>query len=122
MIQAQGPMVVRLTEQRQALSQTGGGADDTFILGDTELEVLVGHPRGLGRGCLKRIRRIQMGKARNGTQRKTNTERKGRGKWDPGGRLRRSRNKDRWKISLAMSWKPEGTVSRSWNNAEGTQK
>lgn len=79
------------------MSRAGGGADDTFILGDAELEVLAGHPHGLGRGCLKRINRIRMGKARNGTRRKTNTEGTGRGKWDPGRRLRRSSKKDRRK-------------------------
>lgn len=53
--------------------------DDTFVFGNVELEVLVGHPCGLGRDGLTRICRIRMGKARNGTLRKTNAEGMGRG-------------------------------------------
>ena len=34
---------------KAGLSQAGGSADDTFMWGDVELEVLVGHPPGLGR-------------------------------------------------------------------------
>lgn len=70
---------MQLTKQKQVLIQAGRGVDDTFVFGYVELEVLVGHPCGLGRDGLTRICRIRMGKARNGTLRKTNAEGMGRG-------------------------------------------
>lgn len=56
--------MVQLTEQRRLLVREGRGRGDIFIFGSVEFEVLVEHRCGVGRDCLKKIRKIRREKGK----------------------------------------------------------